>query len=178
MSRDSVEVVEGWRPGAIGRVAELHGVAYAKLAGFGVAFESLVAREFASFCERFQPGRDGLWLAMVEGRIEGSIAIQSAAEGRTAHLRWFLLTEAARGQGIGRELLGRAIGFCRASGVDSVDLWTFAGLDAARRLYETEGFVLVDAQRGSRWGSEVEEQCFTLTLDGPTPSVATSQPPD
>jgi GNAT superfamily N-acetyltransferase len=100
-------------PGAIGRIAEMHGTAYATLAGFGVAFESLVAREVAAFCDGLPAGRDGLWLAWQEERIEGCIAIQRATS-NSAHLRWFLVTEALRGRGTGRALLGHALGFCRA----------------------------------------------------------------
>ncbi len=156
-------ITAGHAPGAIGRIAEMHGVAYAKLAGFGVAFESLVAREAASFCEGLEAGRDGLWLAWQDDRIEGCIAIQRAGEA-AAHLRWFLVTEALRGRGYGRALLGSALAFCRREGIAVLDLWTFAGLDAARRLYEEAGFRLVEQRRGARWGSEVTEQRFELRL--------------
>ena len=157
-------ITVGYAPGAIGRIAEMHGTAYAALAGFGVAFESLVAREVAAFCEGLPAGRDGLWLAWQEGRIEGCIAIQRTTA-QAAHLRWFLVTEALRGRGTGRALLGHALGFCRAGGIAVLDLWTFAGLDAARRLYEEAGFHLVEQQRGTRWGREVTEQRFELRLD-------------
>ena len=147
MSPSPVTLTQGYAPGAIGRIAELHGVSYARLAGFGLPFESLVAGEVAAFCAGLRAGQDGLWLAWQDGRIEGCIAIQgsAAAEG-TAHLRWFLVSEALRGRGTGRALLSEALAFCRATGVAQVDLWTFAGLDAARRLYEEAGFRLVAQQ--------------------------------
>lgn len=160
----SVRISAGYAPGAIGRIAEMHGTAYATLAGFGVAFESLVAREVAAFCEGLPAGRDGLWLAWQDSRIEGCIAIQRSTPS-SAHLRWFLVTDALRGRGTGRALLGHALGFCRAEGIAVLDLWTFAGLEAARRLYEMSGFSLVEQQRGARWGREVMEQRFELRLD-------------
>ena len=43
-------------------------------------------------------------------------------------------------------------------------LWTFAGLDAARRLYERAGFRLAEERRGTQWGIEVTEQRFELCL--------------
>ncbi len=44
-----------------------------------------------------------------------------------------------------------------------VHLWTFRGLDAARRLYEANGFALVEEQPGRQWGEEVIEQRFVRT---------------
>ena len=42
----------------------------------------------------------------------------------------------------------------------SVQLWTFQGLDAARRLYESYGFQLEEEWPGAQWGKEVVEQRF------------------
>ena len=39
-------------------------------------------------------------------------------------------------------------------------LGTFAGLDAARALYEKHGFSLVREQEGTSWGIRVREQEF------------------
>lgn len=58
----------GYRPGALGRVTELHGSYYAEHWGFDVRFEAEVAREMAAFLPRFDPEHDGFWLAMGEGR--------------------------------------------------------------------------------------------------------------
>jgi GNAT superfamily N-acetyltransferase len=57
-----------------------------------------------------------------------------------------------------------AIDFCRERRYKKVYLWTFAGLDAARHLYEKCGFELVEQSAGNQWGTEVEEQRFELTL--------------
>lgn len=44
--------------------------------GFGLVFEAQVVQDPAAFCQRFTPGRDGLWLLLgQDGVIEGSIAI-------------------------------------------------------------------------------------------------------
>jgi hypothetical protein len=45
-----------------------------------------------------------------------------------------------------------------------VYLWTFQGLDAARRLYEKHGFRLAEEREGSQWGERVLEQRFVLDL--------------
>lgn len=156
---------QGYRPGCIGRIAELHADYYARQAGFGMRFESKVARELAAFCEDYAAERDGLWLALENGKVAGSIAIDgSHAATDGAHLRWFIVADSLRGQGVGKRLLAEAIGFCRARAYARVHLDTFAGLDAARHLYEAHGFRLTDQRRGAQWGREVDEQCFVLTL--------------
>ncbi len=153
----------GYLPGAIGRIAELHAAYYHRHAGFGVRFESKVARELSEFCERYVEERDGLWLALTGAEVEGSIAIDgSHADRDGAHLRWFIASDKVRGTGVGNTLLASALEFCRSRRYGLVYLWTFEGLGAARHLYEKFGFRLVHEQRGTQWGSEVNEQRFEL----------------
>jgi GNAT superfamily N-acetyltransferase len=160
-----VEIVRGYVPGSIGRVAELHGTYYKQHWGFGLFFEAKVATELASFLSRCDPERDGFWTASVGGRIEGSITIDgSHAEAEGAHLRWFIMSDALRGKGVGNQLIDTAITFARGRGYARVYLWTFEGLTAARRLYEKNGFRLVEQQKGAQWGTEVTEQRFELQL--------------
>ena len=159
------EIRGGYIPGSIGRVAELHGTYYQQHLGFGLFFEAKVATELAEFLERYDQQRDGFWTALLGGRIEGSIAIDGRHAGdEGAHLRWFIMSDALRGRGVGRQLIDTAIGFCRGRGYRRVYLWTFEGLDAARHLYENIGFQLVGQQKGSQWGTEVTELRFDLRL--------------
>jgi len=161
-----IEVRSGYRPGAIGRVVELHATYYHAHWGFGAFFEAKVASEMADFFGRYDSGRDGFWTASLSGRIEGAITIDgihSAGEG--AHLRWFIMSDALRGQGVGNRLIRAAIDFCRDHRHRRIYLWTFEGLHSARRLYEKTGFQLVEQRRGTQWGSEVTEQRFELHLE-------------
>ncbi|NTV37717.1 MAG: GNAT family N-acetyltransferase [Anaerolineales bacterium] len=92
----------GYIPGAIGRVAELHGMYYYKHWGFHLFFESKVAMELSEFLRRFDEARDGFWVASIEERIIGSIAIDAIHHDREgAHLRWFIVGPENQGQGIG-----------------------------------------------------------------------------
>lgn len=160
-----VEIARGYIPGSIGRVAELHGTYYQKHQGFGLFFEAKVATELAAFLGRYDEKRDGFWTASLEGRIEGSITIDGIhAEGEGAHLRWFIMSDALRGKGVGNRLINAAIDFCRNKRYERVYLWTFEGLDAARHLYEKTGFRLVEQHRGTQWGTEVNEQRFEMGL--------------
>ncbi len=164
----------GYRPGCIGRIAQMHGEFYAAAAGFGVDFEAKVATELSDFCRRLaegREGRDGLWLALDGDRIEASIAIDglhAAEEG--AHLRWFIASDATRGRGVGRALLREALAFCDRRGdgprYGRTVLWTFDALHAARHLYEEHGFTLARTQRGAQWGREVNEQLFVRRAPG------------
>ena len=162
---DSVEIREGWLPGALGRVVELHGAYYAAHWGFGAFFEAKVARELAEFIGRYDADRDRFWTASVGGRVEGSITIDGVDAAREgAHLRWFIVSDALRGRGAGHRLMDAAVDFCRKQRYPRIRLWTFAGLHAARHLYEQAGFALVEERRGSQWGTEVAEQRFELHL--------------
>ncbi len=162
-SPSAYTILSGYTPGSIGRIAELHGTYYHDHWHFGLYFEAKVATELAAFLQRYDEARDGLWTAVVGGRIEGAIVIDGIhADTEGAHLRWFIVSAALRGRGVGRQLLDTAIAYCRQRPYDHVFLWTFKGLDAARHLYESLGFKLVHEQQGEQWGTTVIEQRFAL----------------
>ena len=157
----------GYIPGSIGRISELHGTYYNRHWGFGLYFEAKVATELSAFLERFDAKRDGIWLATQDGHVEGSVVIDGVhPENEGAHLRWFIVSDALRGKGVGRKLIHSAVDFCRSRGYETVYLWTFEGLGAARHLYEDVGFKLIGQKSGDQWGAKVNEQCFELRNDG------------
>jgi len=152
-------IVPGYLPGAIGEIAAMHARFYAREHGFGIYFEAKVATECAEFCSRFDPARDGLWLLVDKRRILGSVVIDGTDAG-AAHLRWFIVDDDLRARGFGRRMIDGAMDFCRRAGHRSVYLTTFAGLDAARVLYEQQGFRLVAEADGETWGRTAREQRF------------------
>lgn len=157
--------IQGYVPGAIGRIAELHGRYYSREWGFGKFFEAKVAAELAEFVSRLDKSQDGLWTVCLENRVQGAIAIDGIkARTDAAHLRWFILSTDLKGRGLGNQLIGRALGFCREKAYKKVFLWTFQGLDTARHLYEKHGFNLAEENKGSQWGTTVIEQKFILEL--------------
>ncbi len=162
----------GYRPGVIGRVAQLHAEYYSRAVGFGHAFEAKVATELADFCGRLGRPENEIWTVCLGGAVHGSLAIdgEDLGDGR-AHLRWFILDEATRGLGLGRRLLDLAVAHCDARGVQETHLWTFQGLDAARYLYERAGFELADQAPGETWGRTVVEQRFVRARRVPRTSV-------
>lgn len=154
-------IAQGYVPGCIGDVAALHARFYAQHAGFGVYFEQKVATELAAFAGSLPHPRKGLWLCVAGGRTLASLAIDADADGaeRLAHLRWFIVDASLRGTGMGRALLAQALRFVDAH-FEATYLWTFRGLDAARHLYESFGFVLAEEAEGEQWGARVTEQRF------------------
>jgi GNAT superfamily N-acetyltransferase len=155
----TTDIVRGYTPGAIGRIAEMHGRYYGREWGFPSSFEALVAREVADFVDGCDPAREGLWLLDGE-RVLGSIALVRPRDGEPARLRWFITADAARGSGAGALLMQAAMDFARQAGYRRLYLTTFAGLDAARHLYERHGFVLTAESRDDHWGAAVNEQRF------------------
>ena len=156
-----VYIERGYKPGCIGRIAQLHAAYYGREWSFGLYFEAKVATELSEFLLRYDETRDGIWLATLDGAVEGAIVIDGVhAPDRGAHLRWFIVSDRLRGQGIGRRLLNRVVEFCTDQGYKQVYLWTFRGLDAARHLYEAAGFILTEARTGNSWGIAVTEQLF------------------
>ncbi|MEX3008606.1 GNAT family N-acetyltransferase [Hoeflea sp. TYP-13] len=151
----------GYEPGLVGHIAKMHGLAYHKLDGFGARFEAKVAGGLAEFATRLENPVNEIWTARINGRIIGSIAIDGENLGKdTAHLRWFLVEDGGRGSGVGSRLLQEAIGHCNRHGFGSIKLWTYKGLDVARKLYEKNGFVLAEEYSGDQWGRELREQTF------------------
>ncbi|WP_342324706.1 helix-turn-helix domain-containing GNAT family N-acetyltransferase [Kosakonia sp. BYX6] len=164
-NQSSLQIVSGYHAGMIGRITEMHASYYAREHNFGIFFESKVAAGLAEFSGRLDKSCNQIWLAMLNGRIVGSLAIDGEDLGNNeAHLRWFILEDSCRGSGAGRKLIAEAMQFCEESGFSAVQLWTFSKLAAARHLYESFGFKLAKEWQGDQWGSSLTEQQFTRTL--------------
>ena len=157
--------IGGYRPGAIGKLVELHGTYYSKHWNFGIQFESMVAAEMGEFHSRFNPATDGFWLAMSGDMIVASVAIDgSRHETEGARLRWFIADEAYAGTGLGNRLMNEAMNFCRRNGFKRVYLRTIVGLFAARHLYDKFGFKLVEEYPSETFGAPAIEQLFEVIL--------------
>jgi putative acetyltransferase len=193
-SIDADVKIQGFVPGALGRLVELHGTYYTKEWQLGPQFEIKVASDMAAFLDGFDSQRDGFWSATVNDKIVGAIVIdgrgsssdrltnssgeqqRSAAEVR---LRCFIVDSDYAGLGIGSRLLNAALDFCRAHKYSPVVLWTFAGLDAARHLYESRGFRLTEEYTSDDFGRPLRFQRFVWSPNVLTEMVIrTFQPGD
>ncbi|MGI9452145.1 MAG: GNAT family N-acetyltransferase [Geminicoccaceae bacterium] len=166
--QQNVEIKEGYIPSLIGRIVELHARYYSELVGFGAAFESKVAGGLAEFVPRLERPGNAIWHLDDDGSIAGSLAIDGEGlGGGAAHLRWFLIDAEIRGAGFGQALMDEALAFCDDRDVQKIQLSTFKGLDAARHLYERNGFTLINEQPGDQWGAMVQEQTFLRERPSP-----------
>ena len=157
--------VSEYMPGLLGRITELHAGYYHQHWGFDLFFETKVAVELADFLQHFDVMRDGLWAAVADDLIIGAIAV-SGRDAATigARLRWLIVAPQYQSRGYGKRLMRAAMDFCRQMRFKRIYLTTFAGLDAARHLYEQEGFSVMVEQEDAHWGKTVLEQTFELML--------------
>ncbi|MBI9079253.1 MAG: GNAT family N-acetyltransferase [Pseudodesulfovibrio sp.] len=157
--------IHPYRPGAIGETVRHHATYYLEHWEFDSRFETQVARELSEFIRQFDPLRDGFWWAARGEKFAGAVAVDGTrGEGGLPRIRWFIVPEIFQGDGVGAMLFDQAVRFCRDGGCKSVYLWTFAGLVAARKLYERNGFQLVEERQGTPWGPVITEQKFELIL--------------
>ena len=159
--------IRGYYPGVVGKITELHAVYYHENWGFDVTFETQVGAELSEFVRRFDENRDGLWVATDRGDFAGAIAIDGIkAKTEGARLRWFIVAPQFQKRGIGKNLIMQAIEFCSQKGYPKIFLWTFKGLEDARRLYESQNFRLSEESRVAQWGQTIREQKYILELPG------------
>jgi DNA-binding MarR family transcriptional regulator/N-acetylglutamate synthase-like GNAT family acetyltransferase len=151
------------RPGDVGTVIHRHGVLYAREYGFNHEFDAYVALGMARFIEEITE-RDHLWIAEVEGRFAGSVAIVRRDD-ETAQLRWLIVEPRDRQKGIGKQLVREAVRFSREQGYEAIILWTIDFLHSARHLYSGAGFQLTETKVSEVWGRTLTEECWKLNLN-------------
>ncbi len=166
MTMTGIVLRHGWSPGLIGWIVAEHGRYYGREWRLGPVFEAKVAQGLGELVARLDPARDLLLAAMDGDTTLGAIAVDGSgpdAAAQGARIRYFILSDVARGRGVGRLLLAETMRFIAGAGFERAWLTTFAGLDAARHLYETHGFRLVHEEVDTSWGSALTEQRFAWT---------------
>jgi GNAT superfamily N-acetyltransferase len=155
------------QPGDLGWVVMAHGEQYVAEFGWDTSFEGFVARIVADFAARSDDPRQAAWIAELDGRRVGCVFCVTAdepADGSTAQLRILLVDPSARGAGLGGRLVDRCIEFAREQGYVRMRLWTNHPLVAARRVYLSRGFRLVDEQPHHSFGVDLVGQHYELDL--------------
>lgn len=150
-------------PGDLGWIVQRHAELYHASHGYDQSFEALVADIVAKFVTTYDPSYERCWIAEVDGRRAGSIALVRHAK-TIGQLRLLLVEPWARGLGVGKRLVSECVGHARHVGYESMVLFTVHGLDAARRLYESEGFELVEEKPQHEWGQDALAQTWELEL--------------
>lgn len=156
--------ITGPRPGDLGWLIALHGRWYAEHARFDIGFEATVARIAAEVARRLDPPLVSMLIARDESGPLATLSADGAdldAAGR-GHIRIVIAEDRARGRGLGKRLLSVGLDNLREAGLPGAYLDTFAGLDAARGIYEGAGFRLASEKAGDSWGATRREQRFEL----------------
>lgn len=149
-------------PGDLGWVVMAHGELYATEFGWNTTFEALVARIVADFAA-VESDRTAAWIAELDGRRVGCVFCVGAEE-RTAQLRILLVDPVARGTGLGGRLVDECIRFARSAGYERIKLWTNDPLVAARQVYLSRGFVLVEEESHHSFGVDLVGQVYERDL--------------
>ena len=162
ISLDTISIRTELRPGDIGYVTYLHGALYSKEYGYGLQFESYVAKGLCEFYEKYEPARNRVWVCEHKGRMIGFLLLMD--RGYAAQLRYFLIEPEYRGIGLGARLLNLYMDFLRECGYKESYLWTTHELSTAAFLYKRHGFKLTEDKESTSFGKPLREQRYDLVL--------------
>jgi putative acetyltransferase len=106
--------------------------------------------------QRYLRDRADFWVAEQDGVLVGTVAVRPKDE-VTCELKRLYVNPAARGHGIGQALYMHAEAFARSAGYEKMWLDSSRRFTQARRLYERNGFVLVE-ELHNEWEDNVYEK--------------------
>ena len=151
--------LRGLQAGDLGWVVSRHGALYAAEYGWDQRFEALVARIAADYVDHLNPALESAWVAEVNGHAMGCVFLVQARFEKTgkpmpgvAQLRMLLVEPAARGQGLGQQLVQQCHRFAAQAGYRKVRLWTNSVLLAARGIYQAAGYHLISSKPHHSFG--------------------------
>lgn len=161
---DSTYIIRERRSGDLGWVVHRHGALFAEEYGYDERFEALVAQIVSDFVRNFDARKENCWIAERQGEVAGSVFLMQDSP-EVAKLRLLYVEPSARGLGIGSHLVGEALSFARAHSYKTVRLWTNSILGSARRIYEAEGFKLIEEAEHNDFGDRLVGQTWELAIE-------------
>ena len=165
MTTYSREIVtlRNYQIGDIGWIIYRHAKLYEEEYGWNEQFEALVADVAAKFLKEHDESRERCWIAEIGGEFAGCIFVVDAGD-NIAKLRLLLVEPSARGKGVGRKLIAECLDVALKAGYQRITLWTNDVLLAARHLYETFGFRLVEEEPNELFGPKTVAQTWEKEL--------------
>ncbi len=158
-TRDDISIRNELRPGDLGFVVYMHGRLYGSEYGYGVDFETYVARSIFEFYQRHDPERDRVWYCEHAGRIVGTMFGLDRGD-ETAQLRYFLIDPDYRGIGLGGYLMEQFMQYLQEHRFREAYLLTAPELTAAAILYKRFGFTLAGESPSPSFGKPAIEQRY------------------
>ena len=156
-------VLRAHRPGDMGWVTARHGALYSQEYGLNHKMEAYVAEVVARFLREFDPAREHCWIAEQDGAPIGSVFLVKESD-EVGKLRLLIVEPKTRGLGVGRALVEECVRFARQAGYREVVLWTHSILTAARKIYASVGFEIVDTETHDEFGPELVGETWRLRL--------------
>lgn len=136
---------------------------YAKEYNYDVSFRDFIAKNMDDFVQRSDSSKEHIWILEMDDEPKGSIGIFKVNES-VAQLRFFLIDPKLRGTGFGRQLVQKAIDFCKIKHYKTILLWTNSDLKAARHLYGKCGFQLMETRKEFLSNQVIIEERWELSF--------------
>ena len=149
--------------GDMGWVVQRSGIVYNREYRWNEDFEALVAEIVARFIKNYNPMIERCWIAEKDGENVGSVFLVKKTE-TIAQLRLLFVEPKSRGLGIGKRLVQECTRFAKQVGYEKIMLWTNSVLDAARYIYEQEGYRLTKEEPHHSFGHDLVGQNWELDL--------------
>lgn len=153
-SQPAAFMLRSHRIGDMGWVISRQGAAYAADYNWDISYEALVAEICAQFIKNYDAAREHCWIAEMGGEPVGSIFLVKATD-EIAKLRLLQVEKKARGLGVGRALVEQCLQGARERGYSKMTLWTQSVLVAARGIYKSAGFKLVETKPHHSFGQDL-----------------------
>ncbi|WP_136637212.1 bifunctional helix-turn-helix transcriptional regulator/GNAT family N-acetyltransferase [Pseudooceanicola onchidii] len=151
------------RPGDMGWVIAQQTRLYVREYGWNGDYETLVLKILSDFAARQPALRETGWLAEVDGQPAGAVFVMEKTP-EIAQLRLLHVEAHARGLGLGGKLVDQCLTFSTAVGYRRIELWTNDVLTAARKIYQSRGFELMEESHHMSFGANLKGQTWGRDL--------------
>lgn len=154
--------IRTFRAGDLALIASRQSILYEPYGG-GRPMEILEGEITTAFLRDFKPGREQCWVAERAGLMAGAVLLVDAGD-NVGQLRLLHVEPWARGLGIGSALVAECVNFAREAGYAKIRLWTHTVLTSARRIYEAQGFHIVETAMHHEFGKPEQGETWELVF--------------